>query len=314
MLALCTVMLLSQYPDKNIKLPKYSLPTGVPCTLVGAHLLGVRQVVAEGGNMKSLEGFMIQKRPTIAPLWLAAIWCGQAGHILNNAVLGYSSVNLPVSTWTGIPQSFIQYDYISSGPQGTIPRANEYRITYLVNAMAFQPKTPYPPFGYTKENNLSLEVSAHLYHDHYLQSYKMFWVVAEEEGVEGEDILAQSLRLSRRSASLQLGKDLPSGKPDLFRSEFLADGDYASENATRNIVNWHKDTEEGGIWIDMGNDHETRKLHMHPWIHRESSEYDSDASDASDAGAREVYDPAKVQKWLDDVSADLYEDEFAILC
>ncbi|KAK5358375.1 hypothetical protein LTR20_011102 [Exophiala xenobiotica] len=64
----------------------------------------------------------------------------------------------------------------------------------------------------------------------------------------------------------------------------------------------------------MGNDHETRKLHMHPWIHRESSEYDSDASDASDAGAREVYDPAKVQKWLDDVSADLYEDEFAILC
>lgn len=94
----------------------------------------------------------------------------------------------------------------------------------------------------------------------------------------------------------------------LTRMRSLADGDYASENATRNIVNWHKDTEEGGIWIDMGNDHETRKLHMHPWIHRESSEYESNASDASDAGAREVYDPAKVQKWLDDVSADLYED------
>ena len=257
MLALYAVILLSQYPDKIVKLPKYSLPTaksgrglsrhkrldplvdkaitlscaeegiesilcspflvpGVPCTLAGAHLLGARQVLSEGGKMKSLKDFMIQKRPTIAPLWLAAIWCGQAEHILNNAVLGYSSVNLPASTWTGIPQSFIQYDYISSGPQGTIPRANEYRVTYLVNPLAFQPKTPYPPFGYTKKNNLSLEVSTHLCHDHYLQSYKMFWVVEEEEE---EDILAHSFQLPRRSASLQAAKDLPLGNPCLFRSE-----------------------------------------------------------------------------------------------
>lgn len=42
---------------------------------------------------------------------------------------------------------------------------------------------------------------------------------------------------------------------------FLDDCDYASENATRNIVNWHKETEEGGIWLDMGNEHEKRKVH-----------------------------------------------------
>jgi hypothetical protein len=176
-LALCTVILLSQYPDKIVKLPKYSLPTtqsgrrpphhqkldplvdkcitlscaeesiesilcspfldpGVPCNLVGAYLLGARQALSEYGNMKSLENFMIQRRPTVAPLWLAAIWCGQAENTLDSAFLGYSSVNLPVSTWTGIPQSFLQYDYVSSGPQGTKPRATEYRVTYLVNPLA----------------------------------------------------------------------------------------------------------------------------------------------------------------------------------
>lgn len=89
---------------------------------------------------------------------------------------------------------------------------------------------------------------------------------------------------------------------------FLDDGDYALENATCYIVNRHKETQEGGIWLDMDDVHETRKFHMHPWIHRESSEYESDASDASDPGTREVFDRAKVQKWLEDISADPCED------
>lgn len=61
----------------------------------------------------------------------------------------------------------------------------------------------------------------------------------------------------------------------LICTRFLDDGDYASENATRNIFNWHKETEDGAIWLDMSNDLETRKYQMHPWIHRESSEYES---------------------------------------
>ncbi|EXJ80794.1 hypothetical protein A1O3_07078 [Capronia epimyces CBS 606.96] len=257
-LALCTAIVLSQYPDKIIKLPKYSLPTtkftkgpsrndkfdlfvdkyitlscaeegiesilcsaflnpGVPCNLLGAYLLGARQALSECGNMKSmksLEEFMIQKRPTIAPLWSAALWCGYAEHIFSDAVLGYSSVSLPVSTWTGIPQSFIQYDYISSGPAGLIPRANEYRMTYLVNPLAPPPNTPCPPFGYARERNLSLDVRTHLGHDHHLQSYKLFWVTEESE-----DILAQSLPHLRRSARLQDYWDLPLVKPTLFRAE-----------------------------------------------------------------------------------------------
>lgn len=255
LLALCNALVLSQDPDKDIKLPKYSLPTaksgrgltrqkrfdplvekcitlscaeegidsilrspfldpGVPCNLAGAYLLGARQALSESGNMKALEDLMTRRRPTIAPLWLAAIWCGQAERTLNDTILGSCFVNLPASTWTGSPQSFIQYDYVSNGPQETILRAEEYRITYLANPLVLPPRLPYPPFGYTKKNNLSLEVGTHLSHDHHLQTYRMFWV-----GEEAEDILAQSLELSRRSGDLQSNKDLHLGKPDLFREE-----------------------------------------------------------------------------------------------
>ncbi len=89
---------------------------------------------------------------------------------------------------------------------------------------------------------------------------------------------------------------------------FLDDSDYASENATRNIVNWHKET-EGGIWLDMGNENETRRIHMHPWIHRESSEYDSDTSNASDPGPREAFDKGSVQKWLRNILAGPCPDD-----
>lgn len=49
---------------------------------------------------------------------------------------------------------------------------------------------------------------------------------------------------------------------------YLDDSDYASENATRNIVKWHKEAEEGGIWLDMGNENERRRIHMNPYTSR----------------------------------------------
>ncbi|KAK5312874.1 hypothetical protein LTR93_011145 [Exophiala xenobiotica] len=234
---------------------------------------------------------------------MAAIWCGKAQHVLNNAFLGYSPVNLPVSTWTGIPQSFIQYDYVSCAPKGTILRVNEYRMTYLVDPLAGMPMTPYPPFGYTKKENLSLEVRNHLCHDHYIQNYKMFWGVKDDE-----DILAQSFELPRWTASLAPDRELSPVKAVVFRTEFLDDSDYASENATRNIINWHKEI-EGGIWLDMGNDNETRRIHMHPWIYRQSSECDSDISEASDFGPREAFEKVNVQRWLQNISNDPGEED-----
>ncbi|KAK5044395.1 hypothetical protein LTR84_011306 [Exophiala bonariae] len=252
-LALCIAILLSQYPDQVVKLPKYSLPTsqsairltpnksldslvdkcitlscaedgiesilggslldpGVPCNLIGAWFLGIRQALSDCGSLQILEKLMAKNGSTIAPLWMAAIWCEKTEHILDHVVLGYSPVSLPVSTWIGIPQSFIQYDYVSSGPEETIPRANEYRMTYLVNPSALPPMTPYPPLGYTHKKYLSLEVRSHLSHDHYLQNYRMFWAVQDKE-----DILAQSFELPRRTCTLDLVGELPQVKP-VFRA------------------------------------------------------------------------------------------------
>ena len=92
---------------------------------------------------------------------------------------------------------------------------------------------------------------------------------------------------------------------------YVDDGDYASENATRNIFNWYKETEDGGIWLDMGSDLETRKYHMHPWIYRESSELGSDTSDVSDSGVPDSFDRVQVQKWIDDKLDALCEERGA---
>ena len=90
----------------------------------------------------------------------------------------------------------------------------------------------------------------------------------------------------------------------LTSKRFLDDGDYASENATSSIFNWYKETEEGGMWLDMGDASETRKLHLHPWIHRESSEYESDTSNDSKpgTGTGKSFDGEKVEIWLDSIS------------
>lgn len=362
-LALCAVMLLSQSPDTEIELPMYSLPTtapdkapvhrrihpyvdkcitlscteesidsilgspfldpGVPCNLVGASLLGARQVLSGSEGMGILQNFMIQRKPAIAPFWLAAIWCGRAQRILDNALLGYSPVNLPVSSWTGTTKSFIQYRYTCTATHGTILRANEYRLAYLTDPDAFLPQTPYPPFGFTKVVNLGLNIRTHLDHCHSLRSYRMFWVTEASE-----DIQAQSLQLQARSATPRPAIAMSSAQPNLFQEEqvsflpelsvlvliskrFLDDGDYASENATINIFNWHKETEEGGLWLDMGNASETRKLHLHPWIRRESSEYESDTSDSSDPGTctGKSFDGERVEIWLEGISFEFPVEE-----
>ncbi|RMD43312.1 hypothetical protein DV735_g1858, partial [Chaetothyriales sp. CBS 134920] len=174
--------------------------------------------------------------------------------------------------------------------RGTIPRANEYRLAWLVDAETFCPRDPYPPFGYTKEKNLSLSVHAHLSHNHHLRTYKMFWVVEE-----GEDILGLSFDLPQRRAALKPTKGLPPAQAERFRSEFLEEAENASRNATGHVVSWQLETEDG-LWLDMGTEDETRRCHGHPWIDPEESEYDFSGSDAS---AKQEFDPAKVHKWLE---------------
>lgn len=253
-LALCTVMLLSQPPDREIELPMHSLPTntadnaqshqylgayvdkcitlscaeegidsilgssffdpGIPCNLIGASLLGIRQAVSGPEGMRNLQNFMIWRRPTIAPFWLAAIWSGRAQRSLDSVLLGYSPVILPVSSWTGTTQSFIQYCYTSTASLGTISRAEEYRLAYLTDPNAFLPKTPYPPFGYTKIGNLALNIRTHLDHHHTLKSYRLFWVTEVNE-----DILAQSLQLQARNGIIRSATTRSSAKPNLFQEE-----------------------------------------------------------------------------------------------
>lgn len=157
----------------------------VPCNLIGAYLLGVTKAVEPiQRDPKIFASLMAQKSPKISPLWLATIWKGQTGRILKSALGGLPPISLPAASWTGTVQSFLQAKYLPVADRpATIPRAREYSIQYLVRPDIRSPFTPSPPFGTTGLSNLSLEVKAHLEHDHRPILCSTIWILQAGEGL-----------------------------------------------------------------------------------------------------------------------------------
>ena len=140
----------------------------VPCNLIGAHLSGVTKAMEPLKNdPRILAPLMAKTYPKISPLWLATIWSGRANHVLQFVMGGLPPISLPVASWTGTVQSFVQAGYhsISDRPD-SIPRAREYSVAYLIRSDVVTPFTPSPPFGETMTSNLSLETRTHLEHHH----------------------------------------------------------------------------------------------------------------------------------------------------
>lgn len=86
----------------------------VPCNLVGAHLLGVTKAIEPvKRNQRAFANLMVRRCPKISPLWLAAIWSGQASRILVCSMGALPPISLPVASWTETLQSFLQIGYYS---------------------------------------------------------------------------------------------------------------------------------------------------------------------------------------------------------
>lgn len=151
----------------------------MPCNLLGAHLSGVTKALNPlKDNPRILAPLIARKSPKISPLWLATIWRGQASHVLQTVMGGLPPISLPVASWTGTIQSFVQAEYhsITDGPD-SIPRAREYSIAYLIRPDVVLPFTPSPPFGETTTSNLSLETRTHLEHHHRPILYNTSWLL-----------------------------------------------------------------------------------------------------------------------------------------
>jgi hypothetical protein len=136
---------------------------------------------------------MTRRCPKLVPLWAAAICIRQVQYIFKKSAGGTPPLGLPVASWTGILESFIQLRYTSNVLLASeILQAEEWRLTYLTSAERLPPNTPSPPFGKTTVCNLNVDVREHLGHDHKLLSYRMYWVLKTGEKLPAQ---ASPLRL-----------------------------------------------------------------------------------------------------------------------
>lgn len=150
----------------------------VSCNLIGAHLFGIRKAVEPvKSDPKAFARLMVGQNPRVSSLWLAAIWTGQASRFLDSALGGMPPISLPVASWTGVLQSFIQVGYHSiSNRDRHIPRAREFSTIYLVHSNAIIPFTPSPPFGEIVASDISLDIRRHLLHDHKPIQSNTYWI------------------------------------------------------------------------------------------------------------------------------------------
>ena len=95
------------------------------------------------------------------------MWTGHAGKLL------------PVASWTGASQSFLQAGYSPiSNRDEFVSRAEEFSTIYLVHPDA---RMPFTPFGEIAISDISLVVRKHLLHDHKMMASTTYWIFEAEE-------------------------------------------------------------------------------------------------------------------------------------
>jgi hypothetical protein len=159
----------------------------VPCNLVGAQMTGALEALSQlKDDRRTLARVMSNICPKLSLLWLAVIWTGEAEGVIKCVEGGTQPINLAAASWTGMTESFVQINYLSSScPNGQVMRAEEYVLTYLTEPEVPPPFTPSPPFGVTDETNLSIGVRTHLEHSHMPLTYDMYWILENDDRLPG---------------------------------------------------------------------------------------------------------------------------------
>ena len=158
----------------------------VPCNLVGAQSLAIKQALGPGPFEKDpqrLVRAIAARNPRLSLLWLAVIWNGngEISEVVDCALNPLATTNLPAACWTGTIQSFLQVKYYGMTDRpDLIPRTWEFITAYFARDV-LKPFTRAPPFGLTKISNLNLEVRQHLDHNHRPLQWRRYWVMKSDE-------------------------------------------------------------------------------------------------------------------------------------
>jgi hypothetical protein len=277
----------------------------VSCNLVGAQMTGVMEALLPiQGDGKLLLSLMTRRCAKLVPLWAAAVCIQQVQHIFKKSAGGTPPLGLPVASWTGIIESFIQLRF-SSGvlPASEILRAEEWRLTYLITAERLPPDSPSPPFGKTTVCNLNVDVRRHLGHDHKLLSYRMYWILEMGEKFPAQ---ASPLHLHLIDVDLEIVRPRSSNDAEVCISP-IDNVQKSSCNATFNVFNWFRNV-DGGLWPRSGSisSSDARAMIRHRWI----TDEDEDLSEgrASKDTDQEEPNSILVQQWVVSVEESAEED------
>lgn len=136
----------------------------VPCNLVEAQSLALTDVFES--NLPNVTLLMAKSCRRTSLLWLAAARLNRVNRIWASIKDEMPQISLPVASWTGTLQSFVQARYILPENQGYISRAYEFSISYLIRPNVVVPFMCNPPFGKTIMSNLAFNIRDYLHHDH----------------------------------------------------------------------------------------------------------------------------------------------------
>lgn len=158
----------------------------IPCNFVGAASLGINKAIstANAVDYQKLLNATTHMKPNLRILWSAAVCNDQANSLLNMALYSLPPISLVAAFLTNTIQSFLQVRYCWSDlEKSKIPRANEFQTSYFCRPDISVPWSPAPPFGATLVKNLSLEVRAHLAHQHKPVSWMICWILDSGERI-----------------------------------------------------------------------------------------------------------------------------------
>ncbi|PYI21877.1 hypothetical protein BO99DRAFT_327433 [Aspergillus violaceofuscus CBS 115571] len=270
----------------------------VPCNLVGATSLGVKEALSQldGIDNRQLLLAITNTKPHLTLLWAAAVCNGQATSFLKLALHGLPPICLVAAFWTNTTQSFLQILYpVRNSEVSIVPRANEFQTSYFCRPELSVPWSHAPPFGTTTVKNLSLEVRAHLAHIHVPISWRNYWLLDS-----GERIPAGSQHEIARVEADIICHSIPQGKlrSNLPYHERRLD-DEQSGIATSRLFNWHRGYDDG-IWLDDGqvDIKNVRRLQMHPWI---IDQFDDRGDEPVDEPTHRGVSVERILRWRDGV-------------
>ncbi|CAG9946323.1 unnamed protein product [Clonostachys rosea f. rosea IK726] len=192
----------------------------ITCNFAGAWLgpiAAVLEPVLSNNDLELLAKVFSFTRA--APLWVGIALCGPSA--ITNCILPYLTKmfdypftlpSIDAAAWTGIPQSFLDDYYMDPCHDGTISRADVWRLRhdchseYEESAFLFTPPHGWSPFGRMKAEDVELEIRDHIHCSHHWEYAYWTWQpgsstdtgFCKRDGTENCPVRTTELDIDRR--------------------------------------------------------------------------------------------------------------------